>query len=155
MTDRTPPPSPATSDAARARGTSRALAGFLAMAFAVVGFTGLLAAQVGRLPLERALQREAVLDEALAAARAGDAAALAALRVRLGDSATILPPTSDFEARVAAERLAQRARRMAEADATAGRLRALVIVVTLLAGTFGIGMLLAAARRVAPVSDLR
>ncbi len=125
--------------------------GFLAMAFAVVGLTGLLAAHVGRLPLERALAREAVLDQALAAGRAGDAAALEALRVRLGESAApILPLGEGFEARVAAERVAMRARRMAEARSVGLRLQVMVVVVTLLAGGFGAMMMLAGRRQGPP-----
>ena len=139
-------------ETARARGVSSAMAGFLAMAFAVVGMTGLLAAHVGRLPLERAMQREAVLDEVLAAA--GNATALEALRPRLGDSAAaVLPGGADIAGRVAAERVAMRARRLAEADATAMRLRVLLIVVTVVAGAVGIAALLAV-RRVAAGTKL-
>ena len=144
-------------ETARARGVSSAMAGFLAMAFAVVGMTGLLAAHVGRLPLERAMQREAVLDEVLAAA--GNATALEALRPRLGDSAAavlpggVLPGGADIAGRVAAERVAMRARRLAEADATALRLRVLLIVVTVVAGAVGIAALLAV-RRVAAGTKL-
>jgi len=128
-----------------------ALAGFLAMCFAVVGFTGMLAGHVGRLPLERAVAREAVLDQALVQMRAGDQAGLAALKPMLGDSGgVLLADPGAFEAAVAAERVAMRARRMAEAQATGTRLQVLLLVVTLLGGAFGVAMLLAAARRVAP-----
>jgi hypothetical protein len=126
--------------------TGNALAGFLAMCFAVVGFTGLLAAQVGPLPLERAVAREAVLDQAVALARAGDGAGLEALRPLLADSAVVLPADAGFEARVAAERVAMRARLLAEAQATGLRLRVMLVVVTVLAGAFGVAMLLAAQR---------
>ena len=143
------------------RGTGYAMAGFVAMAFAVVGMTGLLAAHVSRLPLERAMAREVVLDQALGLARAGDAAGLEAMRPRLGDSAVILGAMipgamipgamflaagADFEARVAAERVAMRARRLAEADATATRLRALLVVVTIVAAAFGAAAMLAGHR---------
>jgi hypothetical protein len=135
------------------RGAGYGLLGFLMMSFFVVGLTGLLAAHVAPLPLDRALQREAALDEALAAARAGNQAALEALRPRLGDSArNILPAGPDFEAKVTAERTAMRARRMAEAEATATRLRWMVILVTLLAGGFGAAMMLAASRGAARVA---
>ena len=133
-------------------GTGNALAGFLAMCFAVVGFTGLLAAQVGPLPLERAIVREGVLDKAVVLARAGDTAGLEALRPVLGESAVVLPADAGFAARVAAERVAMRARLMAEAHATAVRLRVMLGVVTLLAGAFGVGMLLAAQRAAARVA---
>lgn len=42
------------------------LIGFLAMAFVVVGLTGILATYAAPLPLARALHLEAVLDQALA-----------------------------------------------------------------------------------------
>ena len=45
------------------RGAGFGLLGFLMMCFGVLGLTGLLAAHVAPLPLVRALQREAVLDE--------------------------------------------------------------------------------------------
>lgn len=131
----------------RARGAGMGLLGFLMASFAVLAVTGLLAAHVAPLPLVRALQREAVLDEALAAGRAGNAAALEALRVRLGDSApAVLAAGGDFEARVAAERSAMRARRIAEAEATATRLRWLLVAVGLLSAGFGGAMMLAAIR---------
>lgn len=140
------------------RGAGFGLLGFLMMSFGVLALTGLLAAHVAPLPLERALQREAVLDEALAAGRAGNAAALEAMRVRLGDSAAaILPAGADFEARVAAERQAMRARRLAEADATATRLRWMLILVAVLSGGFGAAMMLAALRgaKVAAGGEMR
>lgn len=129
-----------------AGGGRGALAGFLAMCFAVVGFTGMLAAHVGRLPLERAVAREAVLDEVLARARAGDQAGMAALKPLLGDSAGVLA-AGGIEAAVAAERVAMRARQMAEAESIATRLRVLLGLVTLLGGAFGVAMLLAASRQ--------
>ncbi len=132
-------------------GPGAARLGFLAMAFAVVGLTGMLAGHVGRLPLERALAREAVLDEALAAGRAGDTAALEALRVRLGESAAAILPAGDgFDARLAGERVAMRARRMAEAGAIGLRLQVMLVVVTLLAGGFGAMMMLAGRRQGPP-----
>ncbi len=141
-----------------ARGAGFGLLGFLLASFAVLALTGLLAAHVAPLPLERALQREAVLDEALAAGRAGDAAALEALRVRLGDSAQAVLPArgaavaADFEAKLASERQAMRARRLAEADATAARLRWMLILVALLSGAFGAAMMLAVIRGGAKVA---
>jgi hypothetical protein len=135
------------------RGARASLIGFMAMAFAVLGMTGLLAVTIAPLPLHRALQREAVLDEALAAA--GNRAALEALRPRLGDSAAaVLAPGADVPAQVAAERIAQRARRIAEAEATGRRLMVMLGIVTLLAAAFGVGMLMAG-RRIAPDRDLR
>lgn len=136
--------------------TSYAMAGFIAMAIAVVGMTGILAAQVSRLPLDRVMAREAVLDQALALSRARDTAGLQALRPLLGDSAAAILGRGEpdlvgpgFEARLAAERTAMRLRRAGEADATAGRLRMLLIVVTIMAAGFAAAALLVG-RRVAP-----
>lgn len=127
---------------------SYTMAGFLVMAFAVVGLTGFMAAQLAPLPLQRAIAREAVLDEALSAAAGPDAAAaLEAMRPRLGDSAAaLLPVTADIAGRIAAERLAMRVRRMAEADATGRRLQVMVVVVTVLAAGFAAVMMLAGRR---------
>ena len=146
-----------TQQGARGAGeTSYAMAGFIAMAIAVVGMTGILAAQVSRLPLDRVMAHEAVLDQALALSRARDTAGLEALRPLLGDSAAPVLGRADqsrgelelagpgFEARLAAERTAMRLRRAAEANATAGRLRMLLIVVTIMAAGFAAAALLVA-----------
>jgi hypothetical protein len=125
---------------------------FLTIAFAVVGLTGLFATFAAPLPLERALAREAALDEALAAARSPDPrAALEALRPRLAESAdAILLPAvvvgDDLEARVTHERVAMRARLQTEAQAEGNRLRWLICVVTLMAAAFGAAVLHAARR---------
>ncbi|MBV9537578.1 MAG: hypothetical protein JOY70_01450 [Acidisphaera sp.] len=120
------------------RSPSFAAIAFLSMAFLAVGLAGVLATYAAPLPLARALAREDALDEATLAAGRRDAAALEALRPRLGDSAeAILPPSPDFAARVAQERAAVRARFAAEADASADRLRFLVAVVTVMAAAFG------------------
>jgi hypothetical protein len=118
---------------------SLAAIAFLSFAFLAVGLTGLLATYATPIPLARALARETALDAAADAARAPDpAAALDALRPRLGESAdAILPPTADVAARIARERTAVRTRFLAEADATADRLRFLIIVVTIMAAAFG------------------
>jgi hypothetical protein len=112
---------------------------FLAMAFAVVGLTGIFASFAAPLPLARALARDAALSEAQALLAAPDpAASLEALRPRLGDSASaLLPAGGDMAARIAAERLAMRARLGAEAEATATRLRVLIAIVTVVAALFG------------------
>jgi hypothetical protein len=138
-------------------GDGRGLArlGFLAMCFAVLALTGMLAMHVAQLPLERAMAREAVLDRALVAARAGDAAALEGLRPLLGDSArVILPAGAEFEAAVAAERVAMRARLLAEAREVKVRMTAMLGLVALLAGGFG-GVVMLAGRRVAPGGAVR
>ncbi len=135
-------------------GTRTSLLGFLAMAFAVVGLTGLLAASIAPLPLQRAVQREAVLDQALVLGRQGDRAGLESLKPQLGDSADAVLGVGDIEALVAAERTAQRTRRIAEADEVGLRLKLMLVVVTLLAGGFGVGMMMAG-RKVAPQDGLR
>jgi hypothetical protein len=123
------------------------LAAFLAMAFFIVGLTGLFACFAAPLPLERALAREAALDEAAAAARSADpAAALAPLQARLGESAAALAPGPDLPARIAAERLAMRARFATESDVTLTRLRWLICVITGMGALFGVAMLNLAAR---------
>jgi hypothetical protein len=120
--------------------------GFLCMAFAVVGLTGLFATYAAPLPRERELAREVALDDALA--RGPDPAALEALRDRLDDSAAaVLTGDAPLAERVQAERLAMRARFDAEAAATDTRLRWLVCVVTLMAASFGAAIIGGMARR--------
>lgn len=124
------------------------LAAFLAMAFFIVGLTGLFATFAAPLPLERALAREGTLDEAaVVAAQGGDpAAALAFLRTRLGESAAALVPGPDLPARIAAERLAMRTRFATESAVTLSRLRWLICVVTGMGALFGVVLLRLAAR---------
>jgi hypothetical protein len=125
-----------------------AWAAFLVAAFALVGLMGVFATYAAPLPVNRALLREAALDDALAAAHGPDPqAALERLRDRLDDSASaILPAGADFDARVAQERTAMRARFTREAAAVAARLRWEVVLVTLTAAAFGVAMLYSAGR---------
>ncbi len=120
----------------RNRGTWTA---FLAAAFLVVGLMGLFATFAAPLPLERALARETALDDALAAAgRPDQTARLEALRDRLDESApAVIDGSGDLRDRVAAARVAMRLQLEREADAIAGRLRLLIVVVTLVAALFG------------------
>ncbi len=122
--------------------------GFLVMAFAIVGLTGVFATFGAPLPLQRALAREATLDEAQAAALRPDAAAaLDALRPRLGESAeAILPLSPDIDAKIARERVAMRERFTVEADATATRLRWLIVLITITGAIFGAAILRISAR---------
>ena len=123
------------------------LAAFLAMAIVVVGLTGLFATYAAPVALERAQAREAALDEAAVAARAPDpAAALARMQARLGESAAALAPGPDLQARIAAERLAMRARFATENAVTLSRLRWLICVITGTAALFGLAILNLAAR---------
>lgn len=130
-------------------GTDTGWTAFLAMAFVVVGLSGIFASYAAPLPLARAVEREAALDEALAAAHRPDAqAAIEALRPRLAESAdALLPVGGDMDARIAAERRAMRARLMAEAGAAATRARWIIGVVTLMGIAFGAAVLHAARGR--------
>ncbi len=119
---------------------------FLAMAFVIVGLSGFFASYAAPAPLVRAVEREAALDDALAAAHRPDAqAAIEALRPRLAESAdTLLPVGGDMDARIATERRAMRARLLAEASAAATRARWIVGVVTLMGIAMGAAILHAA-----------
>ena len=123
---------------------------FLAVAFAVIGLTGMFATFAAPIAYQRAWQREQVLNEAQAALAAPNAADLiAALRPRLDDSAAaLLPVGGDMPARIAAERLAMRARFEIDANATMTRLRWLVAVVSLGAAGFGAIIMGAAIRSI-------
>jgi hypothetical protein len=121
------------------RGRSLAALGFLVMSYVLVGLIAAFATFATPLPLERALAREAVLDEVLA--RADDAAALAGLKRRLGDSAPVLEgDRAGLAARVAAERVAMRARFRAEAEGIAFRLRIAIAIFTISAAAFGVAV---------------
>jgi hypothetical protein len=122
---------------------------FLAMAFAIVGLTGIFATYGAPLPLQRALARDATLDAAAAAAHGPDpAAALDALRDRLGDSAdAILPLGANFDEKITRERVAMHARFLADEAATAAQLRMLIIVVTVMGAVFGAVLLNVGQRR--------
>lgn len=112
---------------------------FLLMCFALVGLTGLFGTFVGNVPLLRALARNAALDEALVASRAPDAASLMErLRPQLGESAgPVLAGEGTIEERVIRERAAVRERQEREARGVVGRIRMLVVLVTLIAAAFG------------------
>jgi hypothetical protein len=109
---------------------------FLAMAFVVVGMVGLFATYAAPLPLERAMARDATLDEALATG--GQKAALEPLRTRLDDSASlVIDGTGPFAERVATARAAARASLLQESAQVGARLRLELLVVTLVAAGFG------------------
>jgi ActR/RegA family two-component response regulator len=116
---------------------------FLAMAFVVVGLVGLFASYAA--PLQRAMARDATLDEALATG--GQKAALEPLRERLDDSAPlVIDGTGPIAGRVAAARAAMHASLMHEADAVGDRLRLELLVVTVVAAAFGAVVIGAVAR---------
>lgn len=118
---------------------------FLAIAFGIVGLTGMIAASIAPVPLERALARDGVLDEALAV---GDQPArLEGLRARLGESAgAVLSGPGSLGERVAAERGAMHARFLAEAAAEGSHLTWMIGVVTVMGAVFGAAILSFAAR---------
>ena len=131
---------------------------FLAMTIAVVGLTGLFVSYAAPIPLQRALQRDAALNEARAAlATADPQAAIERLRPRLGDSAAaLLPPggpavagmaAGAMAARIEAERTAMHERLGRDAETVALRLRWLLGIVTLMAAIFGMGILGIATRQ--------
>ena len=115
------------------------LVGFLAMCFVIVGLVGLFASYAAPLPLERALAREKTLDDVEAALGSPDPqAAIAKLKDRLDDSAAaLIPLPADARAAIQAERVAMRARFLAESDAANTRMRWLIIIVTTMSAIFG------------------
>jgi hypothetical protein len=109
---------------------------FLAMTFMVVGLTGLFASFAAPLPLQRAMARDAALDEALASG--GKPEVLAGLRDRLDDSAAeVIDGTGPIETRVNTARAAMRAELLHDSEAVAERLRWLVVIVTVAGAIFG------------------
>ena len=131
------------------------LIGFVLLSYAIVGLSGVFASYAAPLPLERAMARDTTLDAVLAAqGQPDEAARLAALRVRLGDSADAVlgapAPTATaslpgtLAERVAHERTAMRGRLQREADAVANRLHWLLGMITLMGAAFGVAMLGAA-----------
>ncbi len=122
---------------------SGAWTGFLIMAFVVVGLMGGIATFAAQIPFERALAREAALDQVLPAASAADAASrLAALRPALGDSADhVLGGTGDLAAKVAAERARMLAAFGQEARDIGMRLRLVLAIFTLAGTVFGVAVL--------------
>ena len=123
--------------------------GFLLVAIGVVTLVGIMASSLSAVPLQRALARETVLDEALTASRMPDAAAaLERLRPRLAESAkALLPPAPDIEARIAAERVAMRARLLTEAAQTSQRMQLMVGMAGLMAAAYAAAMLTLVSRR--------
>jgi len=130
----------AAQDSAR---TSRAWIGFLVMAFVVIGLMGGIATFAAQIPFERALARNAALDEVLQAAGSPDSAAkLEALRPALGDSADhVLGSTGDIAAKVAAERGRMWVAFGQDARDTGMRLRLVLAIFTAAGAVFGAAVL--------------
>lgn len=114
--------------------------GFLAATFVIVGLAGLFASVAAPIPLQRAMARDAVLDQALATD--GSKAALEPLRDQLDDSAAmVIDGAGPIAARVNAARAEMRVELLHDSDVLAARLRMLVIVITLVAALFGAAIL--------------
>lgn len=122
---------------------SGSVAGFLAMAFVIVGLAGIFGTFAAPAPLGEALGREAVLDQVLVAAEAPDAAErLAALKPKLGASAAaVLEGPGTLAERVARERAAITQQFEAEARQVGWRLRFIIGVVTVAGAIFGFATL--------------
>jgi hypothetical protein len=127
-------------------------AGFLVMAFAVVGLVGGMGTYAAQIPYERAFARSQALDQALAAATAPDASArLAALRPALDDSADHIisaanQPLPDMRALVATERARMFAAFETDAHDTGRRVRLALAGFTATGALFGV-LVLNLARR--------
>ena len=118
---------------------------FLAAAFGVVGLMGVFASYAAPLPFERAMARDATLDEALATG--GAKPALENLRERLDDSApVVIDGAGPITDRVATARAAMHAALQSEATEIGGRVRLELLVVTLVAAGFGLVVLGSVAR---------
>lgn len=119
------------------------------MTFVVVGMTGLFASFAAPIPLQRAMARDAVLDQALATD--GSKAALEPLREQLDDSApVVIDGTGAIAARVIAARAAMRSELLHESEVVGARLRLMLIVITIVAAVFGAALLGAGKGREAP-----
>lgn len=116
---------------------------FLLTCFLLTGLVGLFASYATSIPLERALYRISVLDQALDA-QEPDPAAIGAV---LGQSADeVLSGPGDLASRIARARTMVRAEAIEEARVVGARIRLLIGVVTVLAAGLGAGILLLASR---------
>ncbi len=118
-------------------------AGFLVMAFFVVGLMGGMGIYAAQIPFERFLARDAALNNVLKAASAPDAASrLEALRPSLGDSAdAVLTGTTPLPARVAAERTRMQAAFATDSHETGEHLRLVLAAFTIMGAAFGVAVL--------------
>ena len=116
---------------------------FLAMAFAVVGMTGVVGTYAAQIPLQRALVHEALLDRILLAAQAPDPApALAALRpeasaILADQAAPVLDGPGPLATRVADARARLQTDFTAEAADVGFRLRIVICVFAVVGMLFG------------------
>lgn len=111
-------------------------AGFVALAFGVLGLLAVFATYAVPVPLERALARGSVLDEVLVAGQRG--ADLRTFHDRLGDSAdAVLNGPGSLPERIRRERAAIYGRLSAEAAGLARRLRLMIVIMTIMCIAFG------------------
>jgi hypothetical protein len=117
--------------------------GFLVMAFVVVGLMGGIATYAAQIPFERALARDAALNQVLAASKSPDAAArLAALRPALGDSADrVLGGPGEITVKVETERARMLVAFGDDARDTGMRLRLVLAIFTAAGAFFGAAVL--------------
>jgi hypothetical protein len=122
---------------------SAAWAGFLAAAFLVIGLVGAMGIFAAQVPFERALARDAALQQVLEAQGLPDTAErMATLRPALGDSADhVLFGPGDIRTRVATERSRMLAAFGHEAQGEGFRLRIVLAVFTIAGAVFGIAIL--------------
>ena len=119
-------------------------AAFLMMCFAVLGLTGLFASYGPQIPLERALVRLQLLDQAQAANPAG----LEALREPLGPlAAAVIDGPGTAIDRITTARATVQAEAGREAASVAHRVRLMLLSITLMAGLFGAGVMLFALKQ--------
>ncbi len=123
----------------KGRGGRYAWAGFVALAFGVLGILAIFATYAVPVPLERAMARDEILDEVLAIdGSPGQAARLDTLKLRLGESADpVLSGPGTLAERVGRERAAMHARFRAETDAVTRQVRLMIVVVTVMCMIFG------------------
>ncbi len=130
-------------------------AAFLSVCFLLVGLMGLFALYAAPVPLQRALAQSAVLDRALIASQHPDPAKLMALRPELGRSAEIvLNGPGTMAERVVRARAAMQARMEREAAVVTARIRLLIVVMTVMAGFFGVAILGLSGRADARIATL-
>lgn len=119
-------------------------AAFLLMCFAVLGLTGLFASYGPQIPLERALARLQLLDQAQAA----DPAGLEALREPLGPLAgAVIDGPGTANDRIATARAAVQVEAGRETASVAHRVRLMLLSITVMAGLFGAGVMLFALKQ--------
>jgi hypothetical protein len=116
---------------------------FLLMCFLLTGLVGLFASYATSVPLERALYRNSVLDQALQSGHPDPAA----IRAVLGQGAEeVLSGPGELASRIARAHTMIRAEASEEARVVGMRTRLMIGMVTVLAAGLGAGILLLASQ---------